>query len=61
MPCRLDPFHRARAVEHRDSRWLQAVVRTLQMKLTIFHAPPERISDTASVPQWVKVAPLRNV
>ena len=43
------------------SRFGQFSVRTLQMKLTIFHDPPERISDTASLPQWLNVVPLRNV
>jgi len=31
------------------------------MKFTIFHLPPTRTSDTASVPQWLNVVPLRNV
>ena len=49
----------ARAPAH--YRCVQRSVRTFQMKFTIFHLPPTRTSDTASVPQWLNVVPLRNV
>jgi len=48
-------------VDVRYCTCVQFDVRTVQTKLTIFHVPPERVSDTASVPQWLNVVPLRNV